>query len=266
MKTALLFFVAVCLGSSARADTPVEKPKEAEIPWIGKTVNRGIGVIISMDTSEAPDLKEWGAKAGKICVEWYPKIDKLLTSEGFTPPKSVEIRFRKDYHGLAMTVGNTITIQPDWIRKHPDDFGMVIHEMTHVVQSYHGRGPTPGWLVEGIADYIRIVKYEPKAPRPRLNPDKVKYTDAYKTTAIFLEWVEKQYDHELVKKLNAALRAGSYKDELWKDATGKTLDELWSEFTDSLRKPQKEKKEKVSGTNFSSDDLCFLRPLSEIGS
>jgi len=33
-------------------------------------------------------------------------------------------------------------------------FGMVIHELRHVVQSYH-RGNTPGWLTEGIADHIR---------------------------------------------------------------------------------------------------------------
>jgi hypothetical protein len=245
MKAVLAVCLAFWLGSIARADAPSKPPKAPNNTWTGKTVDaRGIGVTISFDSSEAPDLKEWGEKAGKIAAEWYPKIDKLLASPGFSPPKSVEIRFRKDYHGLAMTIGDIITIQPDWIRKHPDDFGMVIHELTHVVQQYNGRGHKPGWLVEGIADYIRIVKYEPKARRPRLNPDKAKYTDAYKTTAIFLEWVEDKYDHKLVKKLNAALRAGSYKDEIWKDASGKTLDDLWSEFADSLRKPKADAREK----------------------
>lgn len=249
LKTALLFLLAVSLASIARADAPADKPKEpadkpkeADAVWVGKTVDtRGIGVTITFDSSEAPDLKEWGEKAGKVAADWYPKIDKLLASPGFSPPKSVEIRFRKDFRGLAATSGDIITIQPDWVRKHPDDTGMVVHELTHVVQSYHHRGDTPGWLVEGIADYIRIAKYEPDARRPRLDPDRAKYTDAYKTTAIFLEWTEKKYDPKLVNKLNAALRAGTYKDELWQDATGKTLDDVWSEFADSLRKPKKEK-------------------------
>jgi hypothetical protein len=244
LKTVLLLLITVSLGTVALADAPNETPKKVDAVWVGKTVDaRGIGVTITFDCSDAPDLKEWGAKAGKIAAEWYPKIDKLLASPGFSPPKSVEIRFRKDFRGLAATTGDVITIQPDWIRKHPDDFGMVVHELTHVVQQYPHRrhANTPGWLVEGIADYIRIVHYEPKAPRPRLNPDRAKYTDAYKTTAMFLEWTEKKYDKNLVNKLNAALRAGSYKDELWKDASGKSLDDLWSEFADSLRKPKKDK-------------------------
>ena len=242
MKAALLFLLAVSPASVAHADTPAEKPKEADAVWVGKTVDaRGIGVTITFDSSEAPDLKEWGAKAGKIAADWYPKIDKLLASPGFSPPKSVEIRFRKDFRGLAAASGDSITIQPDWVRNHPEDTGVVVHELTHVVQSYPDRGNMPGWLVEGIADYIRIAKYEPDAERPRLDPDQAKYTDAYKTTATFLEWSGKQYDPKLVNKLNAALRAGTYKDELWKDATGKTLDDLWSEFADSLRKPKKEK-------------------------
>ncbi len=241
MKTAIALLLGVCLASSlasiALAKDETDTPKKDDAIWTGKTVDaRGIGVTITFDSSETPELKDWAEKAGKIAADWYPKIDKLLASPGFSPPKTVEIRFRKNFRGLAATTGNVITIQPDWVRKHPDDFGMVVHELTHVVQQYHGRGNKPGWLVEGIADYIRIVKYEPKAPRPRLNPDRAKYTDAYKTTAMFLEWVENKYDAELVNKLNAALRAGNYKEDMWKDATKKPLDDLWSEFADSLRK------------------------------
>jgi hypothetical protein len=104
---------------------------------------------------------------------------------------------------------------------------MVVHELTHVVQAYPPGGP--GWLVEGIADYIRIVKFEPQAPRPKLTR-LASYKDAYKTTAMFLEWIEKQHTPDLVVKMNAALRAGAYRDELWKELTGKTLDKLWADY------------------------------------
>lgn len=231
--------VVVCALSAFADDAAKEAAKKSDDVWIGKTVDaRGIGVTILFDTSEATDLKDWAKTAGKTAAEWYPKIDKLLASPGFSPPKTVEIRFRKDFRGLAATSGNTITIQPDWVRKHPDDIGMVVHELTHVVQQYPRAREKPGWLVEGIADYIRIVKYEPDARRPRLNPERAKYTEGYKTTAIFLEWAEKQHDKELVKKLNAALREGKYTAELWQKTTGKSLDDLWAEFVDTLPRPK----------------------------
>ena len=67
--------------------------------------------------------------------------------------------------------------------------------------------PNPGWLVEGIADYIRWFKYEPKptGTRPR-NPDKANYTDSYRITAGFLNFVVQKHDKEVVAKLNAAMR------------------------------------------------------------
>lgn len=186
-----------------------------------------------VDANDAPDLKEWGNKAGTLCVEWFPKIAALLPSEGFIAPKEVTLYFDPKMKGVAHALGGKITISAAFVRGHPDDLGMVVHELTHVVQSYPPGGP--GWLVEGIADYIRIVHFEPQAPRPKLDPSKASYKDAYKTTAMFLEWVELHHTAGMVVKMNAALRAGSYKDELWNSLTGKTVDELWALFMKSLQ-------------------------------
>lgn len=110
---------------------------------------------------------------------------------------------------------------------------MVVHELTHVYQAYPA--PDPGWLVEGIADYVRIVDFEPEAPRPRIDPERASYRDAYKTTAIFLEWACRDYDPQLVRKLDAVLCAGKYDKSSFEALTGKTLDDLWEEFAESLR-------------------------------
>ncbi|MBI3877013.1 MAG: DUF3472 domain-containing protein [Verrucomicrobia bacterium] len=189
---------------------------------------------ITVDTSEVPELAEWGLKAGKLCEEWHPRISALLASEGFTPPSAVRIVFKKDMKGVAATSGAKISVAADFVKGHTNDFGMIIHELTHVVQSYPPS--RAGWLVEGIADYIRLFHFEPNAPRPRINPDKASYRDAYKTAAMFLAWAQERHDKELVKKLNQSLREKKYRDELFKEFTGKTLDELWNEFTESLRK------------------------------
>ena len=201
----------------------------------------GTNVTVRLDVSETPDLETWGQTAKTLCEEWYPKIVALLPSAGFEPPDTVRLRFSKDMKGVAATGGTRITVAASYVRKATNDFGMVIHELTHIVQAYPSvkEGCTkPGWLVEGIADYIRLSHFEPQARKPRINPDKASYRDAYKTTAAFLEWIEKKHDKEIVKKLNAPLRAGTFKMELFKEYTGKDVDELWKEFTDSLRAEQ----------------------------
>lgn len=185
-----------------------------------------------VDANDAPDLKDWGNKAGTLCVEWFPKISALLPSDGFTAPKKVTLYFDPKMKGAAHALGGKITISAVFVRGHPDDWGMVVHELTHVVQSYPNGGP--GWLVEGIADYIRIVHFEPQAPRPKLDPAKASYKDAYKTTAMFLDWIEQHHAAGVVVKLNAALRAGAYKDELWTQFTGKSVDELWTLFIETF--------------------------------
>jgi hypothetical protein len=131
-------------------------------------------------------------------------------------------------------------VSAEWIRsqlKRPEwneAVGSVIHELVHVVQQYKTRG-NPGWLVEGVADYLRWFHYEPMAHRPRLkNPERAKYSDSYQTTAGFLEFAAKNYDHELVIKLNAAMRQGRYRTDLWRDYTGFTPQELWGEYLHSV--------------------------------
>jgi hypothetical protein len=185
---------------------------------------------VEVDTSAAPDLADWGAKAKKLVMDWHPRVAGMLPSEGFKPRRAVRLVFKKDLRVPAYASGGTITISADWVRKHPDDFGMVIHELTHVIQDYgRAKGPRPGWLVEGIADYVRFFHYEPNV-KIRINPQKASYRDSYRTTAKFLAWVEKQHDKELVRKLNAALRRGEYRDELFQQYTTRTLDQLWANF------------------------------------
>jgi hypothetical protein len=197
----------------------------------------GTIVQVTVDTSETPDLAGWGRRAGEACVQWTPKISALLPSDGFAPPKTVTLRFENDKQGVAGTSGDKITIAANYVRGHTNDLGMVIHELTHVVQAYPKETEgfsKPGWLVEGIADYIRLYHFEPAAPRPRVHPDKASYRDSYKTAAAFLAWLEQRHAGT-IKKLNAALRAGRFKEKLLADCAGQPLDNLWRDFTDSLR-------------------------------
>ena len=234
---AALILAAVCCSVVAQ-----DAPKARTVLKLStKSASGEIVAEAIVDTNDAPDLAEWGKKAGGLCVEWFPKISALLPSEGFTPPKSVTLYFDPKLKGVAHADKGRITIGAEYVRGHTNDWGMVVHELTHIVQAYpkpEEKFTKPGWLVEGIADYIRLFHFEPNTPRPRINPDKASYRDAYKTTAVFIAWAEKKHDPKLVTKLNAALRQGKFSLELFKEATGKTVDELWGEFTSELRAKQ----------------------------
>ena len=189
----------------------------------------------TIDTTATLELKEWADKFRPEVEKWYPRKVEYLPSDGYSAPKTFSITF-KVMDGVAYTSGTSIVCAAAWFKAHPDDQGAVIHELVHVVQQYRSRR-NPGWLVEGVADYIRWIKYEPPTKRPRPNPDRAKYTDSYRTTAAFLEFVAANYDREIAARLNEAMRESRYGPELWSEYTGKTVDELWDEYVKTLRKP-----------------------------
>ncbi|MFN0019502.1 MAG: basic secretory protein-like protein [Pirellulaceae bacterium] len=188
-------------------------------------------VVIKVDVTDAPDLAEWAEKAKKLCETWHPIIGDLLGIKDPPVYREVTLRFGK-MRGIAATTKNTVNISAEFVRQHPDDFGMVLHELTHVIQAY----PTydPVWLVEGIADYVRYWHCEP-GEREFAITEKSNYTDSYGTTARFLAWVAVTKDSRIVRKLSQALRDGKYKEEMFRDATGKDLKELWREFATAVR-------------------------------
>jgi Peptidase of plants and bacteria/F5/8 type C domain len=188
--------------------------------------------VVSVE--DAPEMKEWAEKAARICAENYAMINEELKSDGFKPPHLIRMTLKNDYRGVAATGRSGITGSVKYFKDHPDDIGAMVHETVHVVQRYRTRN-NPGWLVEGIADYVRFYKYEPGKLRP-LNPDRAKYDGSYKVTAQFLAYLSDKYDKEIVRRLNKIMRDGEYKAEIWQTLTKKSLQELGDEWKESLRK------------------------------
>ena len=198
---------------------------------------------IVYDYSEMPELKPWiDARLKPACAKWYPAIVAMLPSDGYEAPRRATVTFRKGMSGVAGTSGTHVQCAGRWFAGNLEGeaVGAVIHELVHVVQQYRGvRGGrrNPGWLVEGLADYIRWFLFEPPSKRPRPDPARAKYTDSYRTTGAFLNYVVQTHDKEIVPKLNTAMRRGRYDPELWKQHTGKTIDELWADYVKTLQAP-----------------------------
>jgi hypothetical protein len=193
-------------------------------------------VEITVDTSKAPEMATWAEETARLCELWYSRIHDALASDGFKPPRQIQMIITPDYNGVAMASGAKITGAVKWFKAHPRDVGAMIHETVHVVQAYRRfRGNNaPSWLVEGIADHFRFFTFEP-GNLGRIDPDP-HYNKSYRTTAAFLAYVSDKYEKTLVKKLNAAIRNGEYRETMFKDLTGKSLDELDKEWRKSLGK------------------------------
>ncbi len=226
-------------SSVAQSIEPVLKTIETE----------GSQFQITIDTTASPDLTDWVEKELTPVVRvWYPKLVKLLPSEGYTAPARIAITFKDGMGGTpAATGGGRISCNSAWFRRNlkGEAAGSVVHEMVHVVQQY-GRvrrddpnaTRTPGWLVEGIADYIRWFLFEPQTKGAEITErsfPRARYDASYRVTGNFLNWATEKYDRELVVKLNAAARQGRYREDMWKSCTGKTLAELGDEWRESHR-------------------------------
>jgi hypothetical protein len=199
----------------------------------------------TIDTSGAPNLKEWAeTKLAPVLAEWYPKFVGMMGSDGFTAPTNFSVTI-KPVRGVAFTSGTAITGNSEWLESQlkGEAVGSLVHEMVHVIQQYgwgrrHNPDATrsPGWLVEGLTDYMRWFKYEPESHGAdlvwlkRQREPKFQYDGSYRITANFLNWVVNHYDADLITKLNTAMREGRYDESIWQKATGKPVQELAAEW------------------------------------
>jgi hypothetical protein len=156
---------------------------------------------IAIDTSAAPELKDWAEqKLAPVLAGWFPRIVAMLPSENYTAPKQFRITLRPE-NGVAYASGTSIVANSKWLTGElkGEAIGALIHEVVHVVQHCgygqrrnSGGRRTPGWLVEGIPDYIRWFKFEPQSHGADIiwlqdRPDtELKYDAKYRVTANFI--------------------------------------------------------------------------------
>ncbi|WVR04854.1 hypothetical protein IAU60_001866 [Kwoniella sp. DSM 27419] len=111
----------------------------------------------------------------------------------------------EDKEGLAATSGGKIGVSLQWVDKVMQTVdkgerkmegavkefkGVLLHELVHTIQ-HDGSGTTPGWLIESMADYVRLqAGLDPphwrKAGQGR---DDKGWEDGYDAGARFLDWI-----------------------------------------------------------------------------
>jgi PelA/Pel-15E family pectate lyase len=247
-EAAATFVNGVARGTPCRAvkavrirpGEPAEHPlviREIEIESSPRVAVFRYPVEFVLDVRDAPEMQAWAEEAAEICTRAYPMINDELRSDGFRPARVIHMRLANDYRGVAATSGNRIVGAVKFFKEHPDDFGAMVHETAHVVQAYgrrRGNGErNPGWLVEGVADYVRFIKHEPENIG-RFDKARARYDASYRVSARFLNYLAETYDGQIVRKLNEAMRKGEYREALFEELTGKPLGQLGDEWKASL--------------------------------
>ena len=209
-------------------------PYEVQAPGSAKLV---------FDTSNAPDLRKWTEeKFAPAMCEWVVKLTDIMASDGWEPPKDILFKFvveplqwDTNAPAWASSTEGRVSLRVDWFRANlnGEALGATIHELTHIMQAYWSKGQNkdncPDWAVEGYADYIRWILFEPESDGcgyVRKNPAKYHYNDSYRVTALFFGFVESRYPGTM-KKLNSALRDHTFdNDKFWQETTGKSAEDL----------------------------------------
>ena len=174
---------------------------------------------------------------------------------GWPIPRSVKVSYvDKDGGAPAWTEPGTntkICLNTKWFRENRDGqaAGAFFYALVRAMQGY---GTTPGateancpsWLANGIADYARWYLFEPESRGcdfVRKNPGAYRYNGSFRVTASFLDFVERSHPGT-VMRANAAMRAHAFDDAtFWKEATGKTaeeLEKLWHADLNAISTPK----------------------------
>jgi hypothetical protein len=179
--------------------------------------------------SQDPKLSQ--TVKSRMVEAFFTVYPKLAAEYNVNTRKEVTFFVDTAYTGVAEAANGRVRFSDHWLRLHPGDIDVVTHEVMHIVQSYPNHSG-PGWLTEGIADYVRYRFGVDNAGGGWSLPNyqaAQHYTNSYRITARFLAWVETKTPGA-VKKLDAAMRSSTYSPGLWKELTGKNVDELWAAY------------------------------------
>ena len=206
-----------------------------------------LAVKFKIDATKMPKMEKWAEKNVKQPLEkWAGNVVTLLDGKDAVWTNGVvdivlETGEGKDVPPAWAYGGGKIFLNMKWAVSCPQEAsGACVHEFAHVVQDYTPRagradpynGP-PGWLTEGIADWVRWFNYEGKAGVNRANGDAIRnprHDGGYGLTASFLDFIVRKYDREFVTRLNKTCREGKYAENVWMELAGKsreTLDYEW---------------------------------------
>ncbi|BDS08591.1 hypothetical protein NT6N_36310 [Oceaniferula spumae] len=230
-----IFIVLLGLCCSIYAEQNTTKKKS--ITYQEKPYALSLSAQLTGFETLAPRFDEMAS----IYFDVWPKLITMLGAPAEHTHRDVVIRFEKKMDHPAHASGNVITISAEHLERDPADTkGVFVHELTHVIQRYPVGQPS--WFIEGAADYTRFKLHTTDrwAKWNRTHVDHSKPFGHYWHSAAFLLYLDETYQKPVMQTVSKALRSNKYQETIWKEITGKTLEQLAADYKSSGWKPAAE--------------------------
>ena len=222
--------------------SPVVIPEDAGTPITFESVCRptvvynnfdpnGAGATIDVRMTDPPSVVQPISATACSLLYSDPESVKLVEeieviAEPLGVPSAVStgrIRLSSTYFDEYAAAGGDVT----------EELLGVLHFAVSINYQYNAGGSAPSWLVTGIADFVRLNAghFDPNGALPGGS-----WTDGFRTTAYFFDWVATSYP-DIVVGLHAALAPGQagYSDALFVQLTGRTVNSLWAEYQAAIQ-------------------------------
>jgi hypothetical protein len=194
---------------------------------------------VGVEYAKAPRCQSFAENSKSVIEEWYPRINEILFGPDHPLPTDTITLVCEPAKFIAYSdiQKNRIHISAGFVAAHPEDYGTVVHELTHIVQHYAKLQREQVWLQEGIADYIRHRYFAKDIDdlAPKVDPDRDTYRKGYLVSAAFLDWLQKHKSPTVIQDFNRGCSEGHCSVDMFVVCCGKDVDTLWSEFASDLK-------------------------------
>ncbi|KAK7757886.1 hypothetical protein SLS62_000264 [Diatrype stigma] len=258
-------------SGSSSSSAPVDKP--FPLPKLRLQINdlSHAGSTIFLSAVDASSVLASGVQT--VLRALYGSPDSKKDCSNPPPTRSVTLILR-DMDGVAYTTGSDLDsdhkeihfslryiagINPASRQTH-EITGVLVHELVHCSNpqtqvQHNGHNTSPGGLVEGVADFVRLRAGLAPPHWRRGDPSATRWDAGYQHTAFFLDWLDERQPEQkqepeqgqeagenggkrsggLVRRLNEKLRAGRYVESaFWPELTGRPVADLWREYREEV--------------------------------
>jgi serine/threonine protein kinase len=201
--------------------------------------------ISSIVYTPGPDADKLRDRVLKICADNYPRIRELFGLPAGWHNEKIAILLRGE-PGFppGETMGNTLQFSQTHLQQHPGNDGVIVYQLAAVLAvKFPPPQPgsvRPGWLLAALCDYARANAVDiPNSSWHAVCGPGEHVNNSSRCGAAFLLFVESKYPNaNVINTVGKSLVAGSYNPRIWQDTTGKTLNELATQFEAGRPHPQ----------------------------
>ena len=212
--------------------TNEESPLSANASVVMPSVDVPIPKV-TLDYSGAPAASEYLQKLKEALELWYPKIAILIAAPNYMPTSNFNLRIDASACTYSMQVASDTEISVcsaharyRGYRVNHEDINVIVHEGTHLIQSYFSGVPS---IHEGIATWAGDLTEQKIRPIP--GPE-MSFLNGYEYSAAFFSWIMNRYPNSnLVRYLNIQAHDQIIDYNWFAEATGKKVNQLWQEMT-----------------------------------